>query len=162
MSKNENQNAKLDEDHMIQHAASLQRVAMELDQSALSIKDPLLFEGTSLAVPIVLSLATEIALKAFQCRERQGKPERTHDLLRLFDGLEQETRNRIEAEMPEVSDPLGRPPIRPGLREVLSFHAHAFEHYRYLYEDFGGVFKTPELDQVLTAIIQVYEDMLDD
>ena len=95
-------------------------------------------------------------------RGQSVKPERTHDLLELFDGLEQETRNRLGARMPEVPGAPGRPPIRPGLREVLSFHGHAFEHYRYLYEDFRGVFKTPELEQALTAIIQVYENTLDD
>ena len=34
-----------------------------------------------------MSLATEIALKAWQCSERQAPPDRTHDLLKLFKSL---------------------------------------------------------------------------
>ena len=57
---------------MIWNAKSLQRVMKELERygSESSTSDPLLFQGSGLAGPILLSLATEISLKAWQCRER--------------------------------------------------------------------------------------------
>ena len=44
-----------------------------------------MFGAAFSAAPVLPSLATEIALKAWHCRERPGKPPHTHDLLELFD-----------------------------------------------------------------------------
>lgn len=56
-----------------------------------------------MTVPNLLTLATEIALKAWQCWERQKAPKRTHDLLKLFHSLEQDTQEVLEARMRKVS-----------------------------------------------------------
>ena len=62
---------------MINSARSLQRVANELEKNGPEpeLSDEQLFEGIFLAGPILLSLATEIALKAWQCSERQEPPD---------------------------------------------------------------------------------------
>ena len=125
--------------------------------------DHLLFSGKFLAVPILLALATEIALKAWQCRERKGKPDNSHDLLRLFDGLGEATRTRLAAKLPELPNPLpGFPPIRPGMRETLRAHKEAVVHWRYLYENSTGMFQTAAIEEVLAATIDVYDKAVDE
>ena len=59
----------------------------------------------------------------------------------------------------EVPNPLLEfPPKRPGIRETLCFHREMFMRWRYLYENPGRVFYTAELNNVLTAIIETYEE----
>ena len=94
-----------------------------------------------------MTLAMEIALKAWQCRERNEEPDKSHDLLKLFDGLEDKTQARLEARMPDVLDPyLGSRflPVMPGLRKTLSSHSKAFERWRYVYEVRHANFETPD------------------
>ena len=161
---NKNSGESWDTDSMIWTAKSLQRVAKELERHGEPPQsDPLLFSGKLLAVPVLLTLATEIALKAWQCRERKGKPDHGHDLLELFDGLGEATRTQLAAKFPEVPNPLpGFPPIRPGMRKTLCFHRKAFVHWRYLYEDPRGVFQTPALNEVIAAIIDAYDKAADE
>ena len=157
---NKNSGERWDPDSMIWTAKSLQRVAKELDlPEEPSQSDSLLFMGKFFAGPVLLTLATEISLKAWQCRERKEKPDRSHDLLELFDGLEEATRTWLAAQFPEVLSPVpGFPPIRPGMRDTLCFHRNAFMRWRYLYENPGGnLFQTAELNEVLTAIIDAYD-----
>ena len=114
---------------MILNARSLQRVAKDLGRHMDDPhSDPLLFEGKFVAIPVLLTLATEIALKAWQCRERKAKPDRSHDLLKLFDGLSRDTQTRLEGKLPEVPCPIpGSPPTKPGIRTTLSSHRKIFE-----------------------------------
>ena len=93
MPDKKNRKANWDPYWVIENAKALQRVVEELHRpDSKSIEsDPLLFQGKFLAEPILLSLAIEIALKAWQRRERQGAPDRGHDLLQLFEGLEEAT-----------------------------------------------------------------------
>ena len=65
--------------------------------------DLLLFNGRALAGPILLSLATALALKALLCLERKKDPPRIHDLLKLFEQLEPDTQEMLEARMRKVS-----------------------------------------------------------
>ena len=65
-----------------------------------SFTRPTAFLRKFLTVPILLSLAAEMVLKAWRCREGKAKPIRSHDLLGLFNGLEPETQKRLEAAMP--------------------------------------------------------------
>ena len=74
------------------------------------------FEGTTVAAPILLSLAAEFGLKAWQCKERNGPTDKTHDLLKLFDGLGENARRRLEDNMPEIPSPVA------GLPADLSGH----------------------------------------
>ena len=103
MSGEQNHGKSWDADSMImiRNAKALQRVVKELEKNKpkpspsdgwgkwnRDTEDQLLFMGRFLAVPNLLSFAIEIALKAWQCRERQKAPERTHDLLKLFHGTD--------------------------------------------------------------------------
>ncbi len=148
---------------MIETAKGLQRVANELDENKTSPEsDLLLFSGEFVAVPVLMALAMEIALKAWQCRERNGKPDKSHNLLKLFDNLEDKTQAQLEARMPDVLDPyLGSkfPPVMPGLRKTLSSHSKAFERWRYVYEVRHENFETGRFKEALTAVIEGYEEV---
>ena len=160
MADNKNRKANWNPYWMIWHAKELQRVAQELKRSGSNSpeSDHLLARGKFLAGPILLSLAIEVALKAWQCRERQGAPDPTHDLLKLFEGLKPDTQKQLEAKMPAVPDPwLGWAiPVFEGLRKLLCSHRNEHTHWRYLYEDHFGTFETSALDRALTVIIDAY------
>ena len=185
MSGEQNHGKSWDADTMIRNAKALQRVVKELEKNKSEpsdrwgewdrgTEDQLLFMGRFLAVPNLLSLATEIALKAWQCQERQKAPERTHDLLELFDSLEQDTQEMLEARMRKVSphsvwaEQPGTQNLSPDvqdmfaakmhpLRDVLRSHSDAYEHWRYLYEKSWAEFETGEINRALTVIIDAYE-----
>ena len=161
---------------MIENAKSLQRAAKELDKNGgeYGQSDQWLFRGVFLASPILLSLATEIALKAWQCLEREEAPDRTHDLLRLFDSLKQGTQEMLEARMRKVSpysvraEQPGMQNLKPDLqdmlaarmrplRTVLSSHCKAFQRWRYSYEEESfALFESGEIDRALTVIVDTY------
>ena len=149
---------------MIDEAKSLQRVAKELKQngSESSQSDSFLSRGKRRAVPILLSLATEIALKAWQVREGKKKPGKTHDLLTLFESLEPDTQEMLEARMRKLSPPAALLLTKHPLRDVLCSHKDAFERWRYSYETIirgGGItFEIGEIDRALTAIVDAYYD----
>ena len=163
---------------MIENAKWLQRAAKDLDKniSESTEADTDLFMGKLLAAPILLSLATEIALKAWWYREQKKAPSRIHDLLELFNGLERNARENLEARMTKVS-PHSIWAEQPGmqnlnsdlqemfaakmepLREVLASHKQAHTDYRYFYEKSEFfVFQIAELDLALTVIIDAYDE----
>ena len=115
--------------------------------------------GMYLAEPILLSLAIEIALKAWQRQERQEAPEPTHDLLKLFEGLKPETQELLQAKITAIADePVGGT-LSKGLRELLCAHKNAHTDWRYLYEASGAkMFETLALRQVLRVIINAYRE----
>ncbi len=161
--------------YMIENAKSLQRVVeeMELNGSESPLSDLSLFQGKFLAGPILLSLATEVALKAWQCRERNGAPDQTHDLLNLFDGLEPGTQDLIaqglagqehllvssrgseEYVLPfQIGEQIPRVKI---LRAILRYYRNSFTDWRYLYEKRRGMtFELSALDAILTGVIDAY------
>ncbi len=150
-------------DLMIRRAESLRRVAEEISRGGEKAgpEDSLLFEGTMLAEPVLLSLAAEIALKAWQCRERSGAPDRDHDLVALFDGLGDESRKRLEEKMPEHESPLrGFPPVYPGMRNALTQCRSVFVEWRYAHEHQSVNAEVGILNTALKAIIQAYDDLL--
>ena len=108
--------------------------------------------GTFVAVPVLLSLAVEIGLKAWHCIEGSPVP-KTHDLLKLFDGLGENTRRRLEDRMPEVPSPMPDWPIRPGIRDALSQHRNLFEEWRYPYEHSALFAQTHVLQTALKVIV---------
>ena len=106
---------------------------------------------------MLLALAIELALKALQWNERDGRqPDHTHDLLKLFKGLKKDTRERIEANMPEVPGILPELPRRPGIRTALSRARNVFIDWRYRYEHPGLIVETAELKTALKAILDVH------
>ena len=133
---------------MMETAKSLQRVAKELGKNGHETleADLWLFQGKFLAVPILLSLATEIALKAWWCSEREKKPGKTHNLLELFEALKPSTQDMLEAR-------------RRPLRSVLCSHSNAFQRWRYLYEQQSfAKFETAEIDRALTVLIDAFNE----
>ena len=186
MSGEQNPGEIWDADSMIRNAKALQRVVKELEKNRpksspldrwnnqeRGTQDRLLFMGRLLAVPNLLSLATEIALKAWLCWEQKA-PERTHDLLKLFQSLEQNTQEMLEARMRKVSPHsvwAGQPGMQNlgpfeqemfaakmhPLRDILRSHSDANMRWRYIYEEPEAKFETAEIDRALTVIIDAYE-----
>lgn len=115
------------------------------------------FDRSPIAVPVLLSLAIELALKALQWNERDGRqPAHTHDLLMLFKGLKKDTRARIEANMPEVPGTFPDLPLRPGIRATLLRARNVFIDWRYPYEHRGLFVETPVLKTALKAILDAH------
>ena len=188
MAGKQNHGERWDADAMIRNAKALQRVVKELEKNKSKpfpsdergnrdrgTQDRLLFMGKLLAVPNLLSLATEIALKAWLCWEQKA-PERTHDLLKLFQSLEQNTQERLEAGMRKVSPHsvwAGQPGMQNlgpleqemfaakmhPLRDILRSHSDANVRWRYIHEETSAQFETAEIDRALTVIIDAYEKM---
>lgn len=167
---------RLDPDLMMDHARALLRVAQEMDRgnpSPASDRDFFSSYGHAIAMPVLLSLATEIALKAWQCREGKA-PIRSHDLFRLFCGLEPATQKRLEEAVQPPSpdrqyvlERLGIPALLEGtkelgaayfqgLRDILRIYSKAFEEWRYRYEDLEDTFATDRFIGILTIIIDEY------
>ncbi len=165
-----------DPDFMMDHARALLRVAQELDKgnsSPASDRDFFSSYGHAIAMPVLLSLATEIALKAWLCREGKS-PIRSHDLFRLFCGLEPATQKRLEEAVQPPSpyrqyvlERLGIPTLLEGtedpdaahfqgLRDIFRIYSKAFEEWRYRYEDLEGMFATDRFIEILTIIIDEY------
>ena len=180
MSDKSNDHVSWDVDSMIKNAKSLQRVAKELEKNSSEAlqSDAWLFQGTFLAGPILLSLATEIALKAWRCQELNKAPKRTHNLLELFKDLKKDTQEILEAKMrkssphsvwaaepnmqelsPDLQDILGAK-MHP-LRDVLCAHHDANMRWRFLYEKPQAFFETAEIDRALTVIIDAYYEKMD-
>ena len=188
MAGKQNPGKRWNADSMIKNAKALQRVVKELEKNKpkpspsdgwgkwdRGTENELLFRGKFLAVPNLLSLATEIALKAWQCREQLKAPERTHDLLKLFQSLEQDTQEMLETRMRKVSpdsvwaealrmqnlSPLEQEMLGANmhpLHDVLRSHSDVNIRWRYIHEEsYGAQFETVEMDLALTVIIDTYE-----
>lgn len=112
-------------------------------------------EGRFLAGPLLLALATEIALKAWQRRERGAKPDHGHDLLKLFRALSADTRERISARMvyPVMPYTVG---VAVGIEAALAQNRSLFVDWRYGYEHTGVVAETGHLRMALDAIVEEY------
>ena len=66
--------------------------------------DTNLFSGTIQTVPIIMSLAIEIALKAWLIREQEKNSfPHIHDLVELFDRLKPTTKETLEVRMRNLS-----------------------------------------------------------
>ena len=161
---------------MIWNAKSLQRVVENLERTRPESpqSDLLLFNGRALARAILLSLATEIALKVLLCLERKKDPPRIHGLLKLFEQLEPDTQEMLEARMRKVSAfpssaaVPGMQNLNPHLQEmfgvrmhplryILREHRDANMHWRFLHEQQWSRFETSEINHALTVIISAYD-----
>ncbi len=145
---------------MILHAVALQEVARKLMDGEFA-------SGRSHAHAVLLALAVEIALKAWQCRERKGgDPDHSHCLVKLFDRLSEDAQERLQTRMPEHPWPRGAEharlsgnPFGGGIRVVLEAHRNTFEAWRYSYEHDALYTWPPQLDEALTAIIDTYNPL---
>ena len=141
-------------DLMMSRAHELGRLVEHLDAEQ---SDGVWREGTTVAVPVLLSLAVEIGLKAWHRREGNESPARIHDLLELFDGLGESTRRRLEEKMPEVPDVVpGLPPRYPGIRDALLQSRDVFTQWRYAHEHDALFAETGVLKTALAAIVEAY------
>ena len=140
---------------MLHEAARLGQAVERLDTPEEG--RPVRFDRSSIAVPVLLALAIELALKALQWNERDGgQPTQTHDLLVLFKGLKKDTHERIEANMPEVPGILPELPRRPGIRTALCRARNVFVDWRYPYEHPGLIVQTADLKTALKAILAAH------
>ncbi len=151
---------------LIDHAKSLQQVANHLNESMDPKLGGKLFKGMFIAVPVLMTLAVEIALKALQCQDGKEDIDRKHNLVELFRGVNEDTQARLKVRVPSVLDPVSLKlrvqdyiPVGAGIEKVLEYHQNTFMDWRYLYEK-GGANScyVPELNKVLTAIIETYEE----
>ena len=168
MSESKSEDLRWDSNFMICEAKSLQAVVnhlaadMELESNSVNS----LFSGKIQSAPILMALATEIALKALKCQEGKRSPTHTHDLLTLFEELSENTQTRLEEGLPSQLDWVSLrlrvqefSPIGAGMRIVLKFHRYSFERWRYKYESSGERFFLPELNKALTVIINTYDQI---
>jgi hypothetical protein len=142
-------------------ARALQELVRSFGNRADPSSNALLFQGQFIAAPVLLTFAMELALKAWWARENKDSDvPKSHDLLKLFDGLNEDTRTRLESAHPEVPHPLrGFPPIRPGLRSMLDSNSTAFVEWRYLHERSGARFPDGEFDEALSSVIGEFDWM---
>lgn len=177
MSDSNRQDVKWNAENMMHNARSLQRVVQDIEQGSKqsSESDLLLFRGQLLAVPILLSLAAEIALKALLCWEKNKTPVQSHDLFKLYLSLGENTRELLEGRMRKVSpnsiraDHPGMQNLNPDfqemfaakmypMRDVFCSHRDSHTHYRYLYENHRGRFEQGEINHALNVIVDVYNE----
>ena len=142
---------------MMGEAQSLQRVAEMLQRDVESDSaNNALSRGKFVAGPILMGLATEIALKAWQCETRKGPHDRSHDLLKLFDSLDEDTKQRLEGASPPVHLVAKLTRDRASMREVLFFHRHMFERWRYKHELLRDTIQPRALNIALETIVGVF------
>lgn len=113
--------------------------------------DPQHRRGAFYLVPALRALGIELAVKAMQCRVREGAtPDKEHDLLKLFEQLPDQVRTELEEAWAKREWPRGEMNtmayldmnklenlVRPRgsrLKEVLKAHRRVFTQWRYGYE----------------------------
>ena len=140
-------------------ARALQELVKSFRDGVDSSSNAALFEGQFIASPVLLSLSMELALKAWWAREnKDGEVPKTHDLLELFDKLNEGTRTRLESAHPEIPPHLpGLQPIRRGLRSLLASNNTAFVEWRYLHERSRARFPNGEFNEALSSVIGQFD-----
>lgn len=138
-------------------AQSLQRVAEVLQPDMeTDLPGSALYKDKTVVVPMLLGLATELALKAWQCESRKGPYDRSHDLLDLFDSLDEDTKSRLEGALPAMRLVAKLSPERATMGEIMSFHRDAFERWRYTHEVVRLSAQTGALNAALETLIGVF------
>ena len=148
-------------------AAGLRRVAADLDrvwvdclQGNRTDNDVPAeeFLGSMLAAPVLRALAAELALKAIAIKTA-GAHKRGHDLLKLFDALDQKTQTAIEQHRKDVVERV----VHGSVRSILAKHKDDFTVSRYVGEMPSGSKPTfaygDDLDVALQDLIAVFEDL---
>ena len=177
-----------DTDFMIENAAGLQSVAVMVHREGMAASDRgghIDFIGSFQAAPILWALGIEIALKAWVCRSSKGSGVKGHDLLDLFDELDEKTQHLLEEAwkrgrgtgtaddpIPEMAMPkrvLEAKTLQEltdfrlsSLRELLEEHREVFVNWRYLHERPRERPHPGVLDKVLTVLIDTYRKHSED
>ncbi len=144
---------------MMYSARALQTLVRTFGEGVDPSSNASLFQGQFIAGPVLLALAMELALKAWWAKENKvSEIPKTHDLLRLFDGLSEDTRTGLESAHPEVPHPIrGFPPVRPGLRSMLASNSAVFVEWRYLHELRRAGFPHGEFNEALSSVIREFD-----
>ena len=148
--------AEFDHFFGMKRARSLRSLAKELKETTdINTQDPFLYEGKIVTTPPLFALATELALKALYCQEtRSNKVKATHDLIKLFEQLGENTQAELEATFEELGkNTHGRlvaewpkPPSK--IRHVLYENRRTFVSWRYPSRHSLTCY-TGELDEVI-------------
>ena len=146
-------------------AAGLRRVAADLDrvwtdclQGDQRHEDVPAekFLGSMLGAPVLRALAAELALKAIAIKTT-GRHKRGHNLLKLFDALDQNTQTAIEQQRKGVVKRV----VHGSVRSILEKHKDDFTASRYVGEMAPGSKPTfaygVDLDVALRDLIAVLE-----
>ena len=144
---------------MMFNAQALQKFVNSIEVGNDPISDPHIFKGQFIAVPVLLALSMEVALKAWWVREVKDKElPKTHDLLKLFDGLPEQTRIRLENSHPVLLNPdhPKLPPFRQGLRSLLASNSAKFVEWRYPHEILHSSFPNGEFKAALSSVIDEF------
>jgi hypothetical protein len=146
-------------DEMMFSARALQALVRTFGEGVAPSSNATLFQGQFIAGPVLLTLAMELALKAWWAKEnKDSEIPKTHDLLRLFDGLSEDTQTGLESTYPEVPHPIrGLPPVRQGLRSMLASNSAAFVEWRYLHELSRAGFPHGEFNEALSSVISEFD-----
>lgn len=92
-----------DPDSIMFSARALQELVRSFGNRADPTSNPFLFQGQFIAAPVLLALAMELALKAWWAKENTDcEVPKTHNLLKLFDRLNEDTQARLESAYPEI------------------------------------------------------------
>ena len=152
---------------MIDHAISLQQVANHLNEG-MDTKPPstTLFQGMFIATPVLMTLAVEIAFKALLCQEGKKDCAKGHNLVELFQRLNEHTQARLKARLPITLDAIWLKlgvqdfyPVEAGIEKVLEYHQDIFIDWRYSYENANRKScYLSELDKVFMAIVETYKE----
>lgn len=139
-----------DPEAMIHNARSLHAVAQHLvsdpdpGETRISDADGLFGTGRFFAGPVLLALATEIALKAWHCRETKGPPRRRHDLIALFEARSENTQRLLATRYPNHLFPRATEvfgPLPSDIRSALEIHKDTFLLWRYAEGHAGEVYR---------------------
>ena len=117
------------------------------------------FVGCMLAAPILRALAAELALKAITSK-MTGTHERGHDLLKLFDALDQSAQTAIEQQHKDGNAWI----IHGSVRSILTSHKDDFVDSRYVGESWRPGTNPPyaygaDLDVALRALIAAFYEL---
>ena len=118
------------------------------------------YPGMTMGGEVLLCLSVEIGLKALICWVG-GKIPKKHNLLYLYEKLDEDDRNWLERKLPRVLTGLpeelyGQDPNIGGIRTVLECYGNAFTDWRYPYEARGLFISSQRLFEVQRALVELY------
>jgi len=111
--------------------------------------------------PMLLALSMELALKAWYVFDHDSEAViKSHDLLKLFEGLKIESQEKLDQEFKRTIAPIHINGfyVDYGIADVLSQHADAFVEWRYLHERNKNMrFETGTFIATLELVLQEFK-----